>query len=163
MTIRAAAKVIVLLLTSKNLSIACSESCTGGWASKAITDIPGASTCFLGSIVAYSNYSKEKFLAVPYNTINQFGAVSEETALAMAKGTIKAFNSYCAFSITGIAGPKGGSKEKPVGTVCFGFCIQDQCFTDRQVFKGNRNMIRKYAVLYAFNRIYNLCKATSQV
>ncbi len=159
MTIKEAAKKLTTFLINSHKNLSCSESCTGGWAAKAITDIPGVSACFVGAVVAYSNFAKSSFLSVPETTIQQYGAVSEETAAAMAIGSAMAFGSNYAFSITGIAGPDGGSKEKPVGTVCFGFYGQDKVISKMQIFRGNRNSIRKQAVLYALNGMLAFCQS----
>lgn len=111
------------LLLSNGLMLSGAESCTGGLASVLLTDLPGSSECFLGSIVSYSNSAKEQLLGVKEETIRCHGAVSCECALEMAEGAMKAFSSDCAYSITGVAGP-GESEQKKVGTVCFGFAAK---------------------------------------
>jgi len=140
---------LVLLLTTYGLTLACAESCTGGLASAAITGKPGSSNYFLGGIVAYSNAAKSSLLHVDADTINKKGAVSEETALAMARGAAAVFKADCAFSITGIAGPDGGSPEKPVGTVWFGFFICDTIHAECMLFPGDRTAVRVEAVNFA--------------
>ncbi|MCL4163702.1 UNVERIFIED_CONTAM: hypothetical protein GTU68_050606, partial [Idotea baltica] len=99
--------------------LALAESCTGGLASAAITDVAGSSNWFDRGFITYSNAAKESMLSVQTNTLETFGAVSVETALEMALGALANSNATIAASITGIAGPSGGSKEKPIGTVCF--------------------------------------------
>lgn len=105
----------------KNLTISFSESCTGGLSSSRVTDIPGSSSSFLGGIITYANEAKENILGVKQTTILKHGAVSSETAKEMAEGCLKKFGSNLCISWTGIAGPGGGSEEKPVGTLALGW------------------------------------------
>jgi PncC family amidohydrolase len=116
----AEARNLVELASKKKLTLATAESCTGGLIGAAITAIPGSSAAFKGGIIAYDNAAKNKFLKVPPGMIHKYGAVSRHVALAMAKGAIEALNVDIAVSVTGIAGPGGGSKGKPVGTVWIG-------------------------------------------
>jgi nicotinamide-nucleotide amidase len=108
---------VVRLLARKKKNLALAESCTGGFIAHQITNVPGASEIFLGGIVAYSNGVKEKFLGVRAETLKKFGAVSEAVAREMAEGARKKFGADFAIAVTGIAGPSGGTKGKPVGTV----------------------------------------------
>ena len=108
---------IVRLLTKQKMTLALAESCTGGFIANGITNVPGPSNFFLGGIVAYSNGVKEKFLGVRAETLKQHGAVSEAVAREMAEGAREKFGADFALGITGIAGPAGGTKNKPVGTV----------------------------------------------
>ena len=110
-------KAIVQLLTRQKGTLALAESCTGGFIANQITNVPGASKVFLGGVVAYSNEVKRKFLGVRAKTLEQHGAVSEATAAEMAEGTRKRFGADFAIAVTGIAGPTGGTKNKPTGTV----------------------------------------------
>jgi len=138
-------------LLDKGKTISCAESCTGGLASMLLTDEPGSSQYFLGSVVSYSNEAKEKLLEVPSAVINSVGAVSEETACAMAKGALDAFSSDFAFSITGVAGP-GESEKKRVGTVCFGFAGKGrstECVT-LHFSSWGRASVRKKSATAAF-------------
>ena len=112
-------------LNEKNLTITFAESCTGGLLAKTFTDIPGVSGVFLGSIVTYSNDMKMRFLGVGEDTLKKFGAVSKYTAEEMAKGARHIFSSDIAVSVTGIAGPDGGSRAKPVGLVYIGISTQE--------------------------------------
>jgi nicotinamide-nucleotide amidase len=105
----------------KNITFSFAESCTGGLVSSKITDLSGASQVFIGSVVSYANAAKENLLDVDSNTLEKFGAVSSETAIEMAKGALNKFKTDIAISITGIAGPSGGTPEKPIGTVVIGF------------------------------------------
>ena len=113
------AKKIITACTQKKITISGAESCTGGLVSSILTRIPGCSNVFAGSVVSYANEAKESILRVPAGIIEQFGAVSEPCAQAMAEGAQRLFMSDIAFAITGIAGPGGGTSEKPVGTVWF--------------------------------------------
>ena len=108
---------VVKTLKEKGLTIACAESCTGGLICKRLTDIPGSSACVLGGFVTYTNEMKIEQLGVSADTLEKYGAVSQQTALEMARGARKATSADIAVGITGIAGPDGGSEEKPVGTV----------------------------------------------
>jgi nicotinamide-nucleotide amidase len=110
-------QVVVRLLARQKRTLALAESCTGGLIANRITNVPGASKVFLGGIVAYSNEAKEKFLGVRSETLKKHGAVSENVAREMAEGARKKFGADFAIAVTGIAGPTGGTKAKPVGTV----------------------------------------------
>lgn len=120
----AKAQYLITVATDKNLTIATAESCTGGLIGAAITAIPGSSAPFKGGIIAYDNKVKNKLLDVPAGMIQKYGAVSREVARAMAIGAVDALNVDMAVSVTGIAGPGGGSEEKPVGTVWMGLAIK---------------------------------------
>lgn len=142
---------LINLLKNKHLTISTAESCTGGLISKRFTDIPGASEVFTGSITAYSNSIKTKILGVKESTIAEFGAVSEETASEMVFGITKLFNTDIGISVTGIAGPGGGTETKPAGTVCFGFYINKHIITKKEFFNGDRDRVRIFSSLYAIN------------
>ena len=116
---------LVNTLKDKKLTIACAESCTGGLVAKTITDVGGCSSVFLGGVVSYANEIKEKVLGVKCETLKKYGAVSEFTAMEMADGVRRLCNSDIGISTTGIAGPGGGTEEKPVGTVYVGFSYKD--------------------------------------
>ncbi len=147
-------------LHENNLSLASVESCTGGWLAKQITDLAGSSAIFDRGFVTYSNQAKQEMLGVSKQSLDSYGAVSEQVAKEMAKGAIENSTADIAVSITGIAGPSGGTISKPVGTVCFGFVFQTKgAYTSTQVFSGNRDSIRKQAVDYALNGINKLIDA----
>ena len=136
------AEIVGKLLLEGQSSLAVAESCTGGALASAITDVPGSSHYFERGVVAYSNLSKMELLGVQKETLEEFGAVSEETAKEMAEGIRKAAGTTYGLSVTGIAGPAGGTKEKPVGTVYIGLAtpkateVQHFCFPrDRMEFK----------------------------
>ena len=149
-------KTLANLLLAKKLTVATAESCTGGLIAKTFTDLAGSSGWFESGVVSYSNSAKERFLNVPGDLIREYGAVSEPVALKMAQGVRSATSSSLSVSTSGIAGPGGGSQEKPVGTVCFGFCFGEHAYTKRQQFSGNREEIRKAALDYAINELLAL-------
>lgn len=149
---------LVLLLKKNGLTISTAESCTGGLIAKRITDIAGSSDVFKGSIIAYSNEIKEKFLDVSEKTLQMYGAVSENTASEMAVSIRKKYNTDISVSTTGIAGPSGGTDKKPVGTVCFGFQIKDYHYTCTKLIKGSRDRIRTFSSLYAINFLRDYLK-----
>jgi len=131
------------LLLKKRLTLSLAESCTGGMISSVITDIPGASGFFRGCAVTYSNDSKEKILNIPAGTLIAYGAVSAETAKAMAEGARELFAADIAGSATGIAGPDGGSEQKPVGTVFTAVTDGKRTECRGLLLNGSRDEIRK--------------------
>jgi len=126
------------LLTKKGLSIATAESCTGGLISDRITNIPGSSKYFCGGVVAYSYDAKVNLLKVSWDTLRQFGAVSEETVIEMARGGRMALGADIAVSVSGIAGPGGGLAVKPVGTTWIGLSTTDGDWARHFVWDGDR-------------------------
>lgn len=141
-------------LLDKGWMFACAESCTGGLLAAAMTDIPGSSQWFDRGFVTYSNAAKVEQLLVNEDTLERFGAVSEETAMEMAAGVLTAAGpAHLAISTTGVAGPDGGTPGKPVGMVCFGFAQRaSQGIVTRamtKIFEGNRQQIRNAAVAFA--------------
>ena len=134
-------------LKTHHITLATAESCTGGWIAKIITDLPGSSEWFEGSIVSYSNHLKKTALDVPTKMLETFGAVSSETVKAMTGGIFNRTTADIAASVSGIAGPDGGSDEKPVGTVwiCWGTRGAD-LHAEVFQFKGNREAIRLQSV-----------------
>jgi nicotinamide-nucleotide amidase len=140
--------VLYKLMTEQKLTLAVAESCTGGLVEELITGIPGASQYFLGGIVSYSNAIKEKQLHVLPKTLEQYGAVSTQTAVEMALGIRLITEADFGISITGIAGPEGGTEDKPVGTVCFAISDKKQIISNRMVFNGDRHSIRFKAAEY---------------
>ena len=137
----------------RKIKIACAESCTGGLVGAALTEIPGSSDVFNGSAVTYSNEAKKNILGVSEETLKNFGAVSEQCATEMATGALRIYNADIAVSITGIAGPDGGTESKPVGTVCFGVAIHDKTFAFTKHFSGTRKEIREASVQTAISMI----------
>ncbi len=135
-------------LKQRSWMLALAESCTGGMVSQAVTSVAGSSTWFDRGFVTYSNAAKIEMLGVSSQTLETFGAVSEETAAEMALGALKNSHAQIAGSITGIAGPDGGTPDKPVGTVCFAWAGFDMpATTNTMNFQGNREEIRQQAAI----------------
>lgn len=126
-------------------SLAVAESCTGGLLGHRITNVPGASDYFLGGVVAYANSIKIQLLGVPPQKLETFGAVSEQTVKAMACGVRERFGADVSLAISGIAGPSGGTPEKPVGMVWIGMCTPSACVTRRYQFSGDREEVKGQA------------------
>lgn len=137
------------ILKSKNHTLVTAESCTGGWVAQAVTSVAGSSGWFERGYVTYSNAAKREELGVPRKTLERHGAVSEETARAMARGALRRSRGTVALSVTGIAGPGGGSPGKPVGTVCFAFARGRRIRSETKRFKGSRNRVRRQSVIHA--------------
>ncbi len=144
---------VVELLRQNNKKVALAESCTGGLVAKKITEIPGSSECFECGFVTYSNKKKMECLGVKPETLEKYGAVSHETALEMCKGARERAGADIGIGITGIAGPGGGSKEKPVGLVYIGISTKDICATAELRLTGGRGMVRERTSLYALDLI----------
>ena len=143
--------VVGRLLKQKNRRVAIAESCTGGWVSERLTNIAGSSNYFDFGLVTYSNAAKTTMLGVAAELINAHGAVSEPVARAMAEGVRKLANADYGISVTGIAGPDGGSPEKPVGTVLVGLADAEQTRVNEYRFIGNRHRIRFASTQAALN------------
>lgn len=140
-------------LTHSGSMICTAESCTGGLIAKTFTDLAGSSEWFERGFVTYSNQAKMDMLGVSPETLQQHGAVSEETASEMAIGAIANSEAQYAIAVTGIAGPGGGSAEKPVGTVWFGFATAASLSCEQQVFEGDRQQVRQSSLQYALHRV----------
>ncbi len=138
-------------LRSLGVRLATAESCTGGWISKMLTDIPGSSVYFLGGVVSYSNDLKSGILGVSPQTLDTFGAVSEETAREMAAGVRRVTGAELGLAVTGVAGPDGGTPEKPVGTVCFGLAREGGVISKRRQLPGDREAIRLRSARFAID------------
>ena len=143
--------VVSKILIKNKLTISIAESCTGGLVSSTFINYPGISSVFMEGCVTYSNESKINRLGVNPNTLDIYGAVSEETAIEMVEGIAKNFNTNVAISTTGIAGPDGGSIEKPVGLVYIGIYINGNTTVKKYIFNGNREEIRLKATKNAIN------------
>jgi len=135
------------LLLKKRMSLALAESCTGGLVSELVTQVPGASAYYQGGVCSYSNGSKTALLGVPAALIDEHGAVSEPVALAMARGAQRAFGADVALAVTGIAGPSGGTSEKPIGLVHWAVAFGDSLVHESRVFSGDRSQIQRRAAL----------------
>ena len=151
-------EVVAKLLMKKQLTVSFAESCTGGLLAGKLTAIPGISKCFLTGYIPYSNEGKNEMLGVKKATLEKYGAVSEETAIEMVRGLRKKTNSDICVSITGIAGPDGGTEDKPVGLVYIGVLYKEQLTVHQLNTFGDRERIRNYTVLSAMNVIRNVIK-----
>ena len=152
-------QIVVKILRKKRLKISFAESCTGGLLSSTITSISGSSKVFTMSLVTYSNQSKINLLKVQKNIIRKHGSVSYEACLAMVKNLNKISKTNISVSITGIAGPKGGSKKKPVGLVFIGIKKGNKTLVKKYLFKNKkRTLIQRAAVIKALNLILNFLK-----
>tara|TARA_B100001250_G_scaffold350317_1_gene321976 strand:- start:110 stop:583 length:474 start_codon:yes stop_codon:yes gene_type:complete len=150
---------IVKLLSRKRLKISFAESCTGGLLSSSITSISGSSKVFNLGLVTYSNQAKTNILKVPSKIIKKYGAVSYETCLLMVKNLNKISKTNISVSITGVAGPKGGTKKKPVGLVYIGIKKNNKILVKKYFFKNKkRNIIQKNTVNKALNLILSFAK-----
>jgi PncC family amidohydrolase len=144
---------LAVALTNHHMTLATAESCTGGGLSQLLTTIPGASAFFVGGIIAYQNDIKIDFLGVPSKALELHGAVSAQTATAMAEGCRIRFKTDLAVSITGIAGPSGGSPEKPVGLVYIAVASREETRTTEHRFSGDRHQVREHAIASALRLI----------
>ena len=144
---------VIEIFREKGLSLAFAESCTGGMIAETITNVAGASDIFYGSAVTYVNSAKEHILGVARETLEKHGAVSSECAEEMACGARRVYGADVAMSVTGIAGPGGGSEAKPVGTVWFGLATKDGAETFRRRFDGDRAAVRRQTVEEVLRRL----------
>ena len=143
-------------LKARGLRLATAESCTGGWAAMALTAIPGSSEWFERGYVTYSNAAKREDLGVAEETLRRHGAVSEAVAREMAAGALKRARAQVALAITGVAGPTGGTAEKPVGLVCFAWAHGSKITSETRRFDGDRESVRRQSVLHALERATEL-------
>jgi nicotinamide-nucleotide amidase len=146
-------EVVVGLLITHNLTLVTAESCTGGLLSGRIVNVPGASDTFTEGFITYSNQAKIKYLNVKPETLRQYGAVSEQTAREMAVGAINASGCDVSIAVTGIAGPGGGSDDKPVGLVYLSCQVAKKVFVSKRHFKGGRKKIREQSVVAALDLV----------
>ncbi|SFM14442.1 nicotinamide-nucleotide amidase [Marinobacter zhejiangensis] len=147
------------LLEKKQLTIATAESCTGGWVAKVLTDRAGSSAYLMAGLVTYSNAAKQHLLGVERDALDQHGAVSEPVVRQMVAGAIKAAGVDLAVAISGVAGPGGGSAEKPVGTVWFAWGSgPDHTETAVKYFDGDRDDIRRQSVLFVLQAVTDFVK-----
>lgn len=147
-------------LLDRELTVSCAESCTGGNLAHRIVQVPGSSAYFLGSVVSYSNDVKANVLGVPRNLISTHGAVSKEVVESMAKGVASLMRSDCAIATSGIAGPDGGTKYKPVGTVWIAVKYGDTIVSECLHFKGDRNTVIESATNHGMVMLINLLRNT---
>ena len=144
---------IAALLTGRGWLLASAESCTGGLVAAACTDVAGSSLWFERGLVCYSNAAKTELLGVPAALIERHGAVSDAVVRAMAEGALARSRAQVSLAVTGIAGPAGGSADKPVGTVWFGWCVAGQTEAQRCRFDGDRSAVRAQATLHALREL----------
>lgn len=138
MSIEPLEAVVGRLLMEQKRTIALAESCTGGLIAHRLTNVPGSSAYFIGGVVSYANEAKERMLGVSHQTIQQYGAVSEETAREMAQGVHRLLQTDIAMAVTGIAGPSGGTPEKPVGLTYIALAAEDLERCERYLWQGDR-------------------------
>lgn len=144
-----------LALKARRATVTTAESCTGGWIAKTLTDIAGSSAWFERGFVTYSNDAKAQMIGVSEETLQAYGAVSEQVVAEMAVGALRAAKATFALSVSGIAGPDGGSEEKPVGTVWFGLaCASGQGITHMARFDGDRESVRRQATIFALQMLW---------
>ena len=140
-------------LKAANAMLATAESCTGGWAAQVVTSVAGSSAWFERGFVTYSDAAKQDLLGVSGETLRQHGAVSEQTAREMARGALQRSRASVALSITGVAGPGGGTREKPVGMVCFAWSRRGEVRSETRHFSGDRESVRRQSVVLALEGV----------
>ena len=141
-------------LKARGLKLVTAESCTGGWVAQAVTAVSGSSDWFERGFVTYSNEAKQEMLGVRTETLDAAGAVSEETALEMARGALASSRAQVAVSVTGVAGPTGGTAAKPVGMVCFGWALAGGgANAATKHFRGDREQVRRQSVIFALQGV----------
>jgi nicotinamide-nucleotide amidase len=151
------ARQLAQLMHERKLRMTTAESCTGGWVAMALTGVPGSSEWFDRGYVTYSNQAKQEMLGVRASTLERFGAVSEQTVAEMTRGALLASGADAALAISGVAGPGGGTPEKPVGTVCFAWQLrQGEPRTAREWFAGDRQAVRRQAAAHALRILREL-------
>jgi nicotinamide-nucleotide amidase len=141
-------------LKKRRQTLATAESCTGGWVAQVVTTVAGSSDWFERGYVTYSNAAKRQLLGVRLETLKKFGAVSEQTARAMARGALHRSDATIALGVTGIAGPGGGTPGKPVGTVCFAWAQGRKMRSETRRFSGNRAAVRRKSVIHALQGLF---------
>ncbi len=151
------AAAVVQDLADSGKAVATAESCTGGWIAKTVTDIPGSSAVFGYGIVSYSNGAKESVLGVQNATLEEYGAVSEEVVGEMADGALHLSGADIVVAVSGVAGPDGGTEDKPVGTVWFAWAVRDGADalidTSCEYFSGDRELVRELTVAHALQGV----------
>jgi nicotinamide-nucleotide amidase len=150
-------------LKARGMMLATAESCTGGWIAQAVTAVPGSSEWFERGFVTYTYISKREMLGVKPETLDAHGAVSEQTVHEMTTGALERSHAQVAVSVSGTAGPSGGTPQKPVGTVCFGWGVKNNrngaVQTAVKHFDGDREAVRRQAVVFALERVLALVDA----
>ncbi len=147
-------------LKAKGMMMASAESCTGGWIAQVVTAVPGSSAWFERGFVVYTYISKREMLGVKPETLEQYGAVSLETVREMTIGALERSHAQVAVSVSGTAGPSGGTPQKPVGTVCFGWGLTNGVIqTSAKHFDGDRESVRRQAVAFALEQVLAVVEA----
>jgi nicotinamide-nucleotide amidase len=147
------------ILISKGLSFTSAESCTGGWIGQSVTAIPGSSKWYGAGFITYSNIAKANILDVSKATLKSKGAVSEEVVTEMVEGALIKSGADVGVAVSGIAGPGGGSKDRPIGTVCIGWKVKNlKTVSATELFSGNRNEVRYATVEYTLKRLIELVR-----
>jgi nicotinamide-nucleotide amidase len=151
------AEQIGLTLQARGWRLAAAESCTGGWVGQAVTMVAGSSQWFERGFVVYSDVAKQEMLGVQTATLQRHGAVSEQAAAEMAVGALAHSHAQIALAVSGIAGPSGGTADKPVGTVCFAWCVQGGVpVTETRHFAGDRDAVRRQSVVRTLTGVIDL-------
>ena len=150
---RALAKKVGRRLKAAGEMLVTAESCTGGWVAQAVTSIAGSSDWFERGFVTYSNAAKQELLGVRRSTLREHGAVSERTAIEMARGALARGRGTVALAVTGVAGPSGGSRDKPVGMVCFAWARRKKVASEVRRFAGGRESVRRQSVIRALEGV----------
>jgi nicotinamide-nucleotide amidase len=159
-TLTTLATLVGAKLRAKGLMLTAAESCTGGWVAQAVTSVAGSSDWFERGFVTYSDTAKQEMLGVSARTLVVHGSVSEETAREMAAGALAHSRAQLAVAITGIAGPGGGSADKPVGTVCIAWALKSGAVSaETRQFKGNRESVRRQSVIAALQAMLELLES----
>ena len=144
-------------LKTRKLMLVTAESCTGGWVAEAVTMVPGSSDWYERGFITYTYISKREMLGIKRQTLDKFGAVSEQTARDMALGALRSSHAQVAVSVSGTAGPSGGTRDKPVGTVCFAWARKNGGMVSAtRHFKGNRQAVRRRSVEHALKGVLAL-------
>ena len=149
-------------LAASGQRLATAESCTGGWVAQAITAIAGSSDWFDRGFITYSNEAKQEMLGVRADTLARHGAVSEDTAREMVQGALARSKSTVALAVTGIAGPGGGSPQKPVGMVCFAWASRQSVRAETKHFSGDRESVRRLSVIHALEGVLKTLTAAER-
>ena len=149
-------------LERRGLMLATAESCTGGWIAQAVTAVPGSSAWFERGFVTYTYVSKREMLGVQGDTLEKHGAVSEAVVLEMAAGALKASHAQISVAVIGVAGPSGGTPEKPVGTICFAWARENgSARAETRHFEGDREAVRRQSVVYALDVLVDILERST--
>ena len=151
-------KELIEILSQQQQTVTCAESCTGGRIAAALTAVPGASAVLHGTVVTYANTIKHRWLGVKESTLETYGAVSRECVDEMLSGVLEMADADCAIAVSGIAGPAGGTPDKPVGTVYIGIRTPKTSTVYHNVFKGDRESIQDQSVVFAIEKLLHMLK-----